>query len=218
MSQGVLRRTGFTATALAVAGGVLGFFGAHVYNGQPGRYVADATLALLPGPEVQVAETPAFWEVLNAGQATRTAAAVIGDDRWLVAAASTAGVPRTTLSLSAGAVPQTTLITVRVTASSAESARVALDSVLVDAVGLATRVSGPFDLQTVATPAAKPLGPSNIQVLAALVGAGMLLGAGSGALISRSARKRTSAGGSAHDIDHAPPAANDRESAERQPC
>lgn len=212
MRTGLLTRTGFTATALALAGGLLGVIGAHGFNGRPGQYSAGATLAMLPGPEVQVAETPAFWEVLNDGQATRTAAMVIGDDRWLVAAASAAGVPSSTITLTAGAVPQTTLISVTVKAGSAAAARAALDSVLVDAVGFAAKASGPFELQTVAAPAPKPLRPSDTQMLAALGGAGILIGAGSGVLISRSARKRA---GSVGDRDFAQTVGTQWEPAER---
>lgn len=212
MRTGLLTRTSFTATTLALAGGLLGVIGAHGFNGRPGQYSAGATLAMLPGPEVQVAETPAFWEVLNAGQATRTAAMVIGDDRWLVTAASAAGVPRSTLTLTAGAVPQTTLITVTVKAGSAAAAQAALDSVLGDAVGFAAKTSGPFELQTVAGPTPKPLRPSDTQMLAALGGAGILIGAGSGALISRSARKRAD---SADDLDYARTVGRQWEPAER---
>lgn len=212
MRSGLPGRTRFTATALAVAGGLLGVFAAHVYNGRPGQYTAQATLGMLPGPEVQVAETPAFWAVLNDGQATRTAAMVIGDKRWLLAAASAAGVPTSSLTLTAGAVPQTTLITVKVDAASATSAESALDAVLADAVGFAATVSGPFELRTVAAPAARPKRPSDAQVFGALGGAGMLLGVGAGMWISRSARRRADASdGAAY-----PSAAGaDREPAER---
>lgn len=214
MTRGLLTRTGLTAT-MAVAGGLIGLFGAHTYNGRPGQFSARATLAMLPGPEVQVAETPAFWEVLNSGQATRTAATVIGDSRWLVAAASAAGVPSSTLTLAAGAIPQTTLITVTVNGSSGAAARAALDSVLTDSAGFAARVSGPFELQTVAPPAARSLRPSDSQVLAALIGGGVLLGAGAGALLGRFLRRRARPAEAAAVADYASAGNPEWQSAER---
>ncbi len=188
--SGVRRtRPGFIAAALAMVGLLVGLSGAYVFNARTGQYRAQTTLAMLPGPEVQVVETPAFWEVLNSGQATRTAAVVLGDGRRLGAAASAAGVPRSTLSLSAGAVPQTTLITVTVKATSAAAAKAVLESVLNDAIGLASKVAGPFELQTATAIATKSLNPQRSQVFGALGIAGLLIGAGAGLLIGRSARR-----------------------------
>ena len=186
MKPGLLGRMGLIATALALIGLMAGILVAYLLNGQGERHIAQATLAMLPGPEVAAAETPEFWEVLNAGQATRSAAIVLTDSRWLDSAALAAGVPKSTLTLTAGPIPQTTLITVTVKANSAGAAGAALGSVLNDAVGLAESVSGPFRLQTVTPPAVQSSAPKIIQTFAALGIAGLLIGAGAGVLISRS--------------------------------
>lgn len=194
MNRTLLARTSFIVTTFAVLGLLIGVLCTYAFTGRAERFAAQATLAMLPGPEVAVADTPAFWEVLNAGQATRSAAIVLADSRWLDEAALTAGVSKSTLSLTAGAIPQTTLITVTMKADSAGAADAALDAVLADAIGLAATVSGPFRLQTVTTPTAQSVGPKNIQVLGAMGIAGLLLGAGGGFLISRSPRERLALG------------------------
>jgi PST family polysaccharide transporter len=193
VSRNLLTRTWLVMTVLATIGLSIGVLVAYVFNGHAERFTAQATLAMLPGPEVPVEQAPNFWEVLNQGQATRSAAIVLGDNRWLDAAASAAGVSKSDLTLSAGAIPSTTLITVRMQADSARGAELALDSVLTDASGFAASVSGPFRLETIASPdgSAHSMGPARVQMFGALGIAGLLVGAGAGLLVSRSAQGRS---------------------------
>ncbi|WP_156744577.1 hypothetical protein [Mycobacterium sp. E740] len=150
------------------------------------KFRAQATLAMLPASYIPTSDAAGYWEVLNHGQATRSAAIVLGQPTWLQAAAAAAGVPASELALSAGAVRDTTLIEVTIDANSAAAAEAALSAVLYDADGAATAVSGPFRLEVVKPPAgsAQPLGPSGIQVLGTAGIVGLVLGAGIGILIS----------------------------------
>ena len=190
MKSTLLTRTWLVVTALATVGLLIGLLGAQIVTARTAAFTAQATLAALPGPEITAAETPAFWEVLDAGQVTRSAAIVLADDRWLGGAALAAGVRKSTLTLTAGAIPQTTLITVTMKADSPGAANAALGSVLNDALGLAATVSGPFKLQIVTGPRVQSLEPNHIQLFGALGIAGLLVGAGAGLFISRSARTR----------------------------
>ena len=116
---------------------------AFLLTGHAERFKAQSTVAMLPGPTVPNTEVSNYWEVLNRGQATRSAAIVLQDDRWLGNASSAAGVPKSELALTAGAIPDTTLITVTMEANSAKAAEAALQSVLSEALGQAAQVSGP---------------------------------------------------------------------------
>jgi hypothetical protein len=147
---------------------------------------------MLPGPDVPLDQASNFWEVLNRGQATRSAAIVLGNDRWLDAAASTAGVPKSELALAAGALPDTTLITVTMQANSAKAADLALESVLTSASDVAATVSGPFKLESITSPdSAHSMSPDRVQTFGALGIAGLSIGAGAGLLVSRAARGRS---------------------------
>jgi len=185
-----------------------GILGGYVFTSRPDTYAARATLAMLPSPDVSVAETPAFWEVLNAGQATRSAAIVLGDNRWLDSAATAAGVRKSTLTLTAGAIPQTTLITISMKASSAAGARSALEAVLGDAVGLAAKTAGPFELRVISPPSVQTLSPMKNQVFAAASLAGFLAGAGIGLFIARIVPQRRRHEGSIDTIDDLPSLGN----------
>lgn len=189
----LLARTWLIVTVLATIGLSIGVLGTYVFTGHAERFTAQATLAMLPGPDVPVEQQPNFWDVLNQGQATRSAAIVLGESRWLDDAASAAGTSKSKLTLSAGAIPETTLINVTMKADSAKAAELALASVLTHASGLAAATSGPFMLQTIASPdgSAHSMSPSSVQTLGALGIAGLLVGAGAGLLISRSAQRRS---------------------------
>jgi len=179
---------------LAALGMLIGLLAANALTGREERFRAEATLAMLPERNIPLEQVSSFWEVLNRGQATGSAAIVLKDSSWLDAAAQAAGVPKSQLTLSAGAVPDTTLITVTMTAQSARAAEVALESVLADATRRAAAVSGPFSLETIAPPAgsARAMGPAPIQMLGALGMAGLLAGAGAGLMVSRSVRGKRS--------------------------
>src|SRR2546423_15176277 len=65
-------------------------------------YRAQMELAMLPSSTLTPQEVPSFWEALNQGQVTRTAAEVLGQRRWVPAAAQAAGVPASSLVLATG--------------------------------------------------------------------------------------------------------------------
>lgn len=197
MKRTNLARTWFVVVVLAAVGLAGGILAANVLVGRGGeRYTAHATLAMLPAPEVPAEQVSAFWEVLSRGQATRSAAVVLEDGRWLKAAAGAAGLPAADLELTAGVILDTTLIEIRMTASSAQGAETALDSVLADAVGLAATVSGPYTLKSVASPegSAQAIGPAPVQVRGGLALGGLLAGAVLGALIARFTLQRRASG------------------------
>lgn len=178
---------------LAAVGLLAGVLAAAVFTGRGERFTATATLAMLPGADVPLDQASNFWEVLNRGQATRSAAIVLGNDQWLDAAASTAGVHKSELTLAAGALPDTTLITVTMQANSAKAADTALESVLTSSSDLAATVSGPFKLESINSPdgSARSMSPDRVQIVGALGLAGLSIGAGAGLLISRAARGRS---------------------------
>lgn len=193
MNRAVLSRTWLIATGLAALGLIVGIAAAmFVTSSDRARYQAESTLAMLPSQQVPITQASGFWEVLNKGQATRSAAIVIADHKWLEAAAVAAGVPKSDLTLAAGAVPDTTLITVTMQANSAGAAESALDKVISDAATSAAKATGPFRLEVVgpAAGSAKALSPAKTQLFGALGLAGLLLGAGGGLWLSqRSSRK-----------------------------
>ena len=172
---------------LTVTGLMLGVLGALLYTSRPSGFRAHAVLAMLPEPAVQPADRPVAWQVLTEGQATRTAAIVLGQPHWLDGAARAAGSRPGDLVLAAGAIPQTTLIDVTVDAGSAPAAETALRAVLDAASPDAARVSGPFVLELVQAPSgsATPLAPPRLPVYLALALGGAAVGAGAGLLLAR---------------------------------
>lgn len=188
MDRNRLARTWVVATGLAVTGLLAGVLAAVVLTGrQPARYTAEATLAMLPSLQVPVTQAPGFWEVLSRGQATRSAAIVLADPKWLGAAGAAAGVRDSDLHLEAGAIADTTLITVRMAAGSAAAAETALNTVLADALAPAAGAAGPFRLEVVSGPggSARSTEPARVQMFAALGLAGLLVGGGAGLAVSR---------------------------------
>ncbi|GAT11188.1 hypothetical protein H7I77_23865 [Mycolicibacterium novocastrense] len=185
-------RRWLVAALCAVIGMVAGLLIAYVLLGHSKRYAAQATLAMLPASYIPTSEAAQYWDVLNHGQATRSAAIVFGQSTWLQSAAAAANVPPSELTMSAGAVRDTTLIEVSVEAGSPEAAEAALSSVLSDASGPATTVAGPFRLEVVRPPAgsAQALGPGGLQAYGAAGLAGLALGAGVGLLVGRRAGSR----------------------------
>jgi len=178
-------------TTFAVVGLLVGVLAAYFFTTSAERYKAEATLAMVPAADVPPESALQFWEVLNRGQATRSAAVALGDARWLEIAATAAGVDPSDLTLSAGAITDTTLISVTMEASSAWVAETALDAVLKNGVGYAATISGPFRLETITadSSSATSLSPNKLQSLVPFGVAGLLVGAGVGFLIGRSAQK-----------------------------
>lgn len=176
----------FIVASAASLGLLLGGLGAVEVDSAP-RFTAQASVAMLPGAQVKKESISNYWEVLNRGQATRTAAEVIGEPRWLGQAAPTRDAAAKDLELSAGAVPDTTLILVEVRASSATAATQALRRVLKAALPKAAPVSGPFALKVVSGLSQQPVSdnPGRPQLIGGLGVAGALLGGGIGLLLAR---------------------------------
>ena len=193
MTRTLLARTWFMVTILGIVGMGVGVLAAYMLSGHQHRYRAEATLAMQPAQDLPVESLSSFWEVLNRGQATRSAALVLEDGKWLTTAASAAGVPTPDLDLAAGAIPDTTLITVTMKANSGQAAEVALNSVLNRALDQAAKVSGPFRLDIVSSPdgSARSLSPDAVQMYGTLGIAGLVVGVGAGMLVSRSLRSRS---------------------------
>jgi hypothetical protein len=190
----IAARSWLMVVIFGLVGLAAGLIAAHLYSGTQERVKAQATLSMLPGPEVPASTLPDYWDVLNQGQPTRSAAIVLADTHWLNSAARAAGVPRSELELAAGAIPETSLITVTMKADSPEAAERALDSVLKQASSLAASASGPYILETVTPPigSARSIMPTQAQWVTGLGIGGFLVGAGLGLLISRWAQQRSS--------------------------
>ncbi len=180
------------AVVFGVIGMLIGLAIAFVLLGQSKRFAAQTTLAMLPASYIPTSEAAQFWEVLNNGQATRSAAIVLAQGTWLQPAAAAAGVPPSELSLTAGPIRDTTLIEVTLEANSPQTAEAALSSVLNDAVPPAIAVSGPFRLEVIrpATGSAQRLGPGGVQTYGTAGIAGLALGVGVALLASRWAERR----------------------------
>jgi hypothetical protein len=193
----LLARSWLIVTVLSVAGLAGGLIAADMFNGGPTRVKAQATLTMMPGPDVPPENLPDFWEVLNQGQPTRSAAIILADSRWLRSAATTARVPQSELELAAGAIPETSLITVTMKAHSPGAAERALDSVLAQASTVAASSSGPYILETVSPPtgSARSIMPTPAQWHTGLGIGGFLVGAGLGLVITRRGQKPTANSG-----------------------
>ncbi|MCX2932692.1 hypothetical protein ORI20_20680 [Mycobacterium sp. CVI_P3] len=177
-----------TIVVVAVIGAVLGAVLGVLAAPKPSRFVASANVAFLPGPDLTTVEASNFWEVLTRGQITRTAAIVYNDARWLTPAADAAKVPIGELTLMAAAVPETTMLTVTVTANSAAAAEAALNSVLVTATPEVSSLAAPYFVKVLWPPknsAYPEATPGPMQVGAAGGLGGLLVGAGVGWFVAR---------------------------------
>jgi hypothetical protein len=195
---------------LALVGAILGaVLGALAVSG-PSRYSAAANVAFLPAPELTTVEASNFWEVLTRGQVTRTAAIVYDDARWLTPAAEAAKVPRGELNLDAVALPETTMLTVTVTAGSPEAAEAALTSVLTTATPEVSSLASPYSVKVLwpqeNSAWAEP-GPGRLQLAAAGGLGGLLIGAGIGWLVQarRTGRESVPADHAVDDSTHGAP-------------
>lgn len=171
------------AVVLALVGAALGALAAALAAPSADRYIASANVALLPAPELTGVEASDFWEVLTRGQVTRTAAIIYEDPRWLATAAAAASVPREDLTLTAAALPDTTLLTVTVTAGSASAAEAALNNVLVIATPEVGSLAAPYFVKVLWPPeysayAEPTLGRTQLAAAGAL--GGLLVGGGIG--------------------------------------
>jgi len=141
-------------------------------------YQAKAQVALVPGTDLTTAEASAYWEVLDQNQVPRTAATVFNDERWLPSAVAAAGVDAGALTLTAGAIPDTTLVSITADGPSARSVQAAVSDLLDKATPEVSAVSAPFQVRVVSQPdhATATTTPRLQPVLAGAL-AGLLLGA-----------------------------------------
>lgn len=171
----------------AVAGILLGAGALGSIQIEP-RYQAEANVALLPATDLTMAEASGFWEVLTRGQINRVAAIIYGEDRWRPSAAATAGTAVENLTLTAGAIPETTMVRVTAEAGSAAAAEAALTNLLQSATPEVESVSAPFDVRIMWPPehnATPVTAPTSIQLVGAGAVAGALTGIGAGVLLLR---------------------------------
>lgn len=158
-------------------------------------YRATAEIAMVPGPDLTTADASAYWEVLTQGQVSRTAATVYADPRWLDSAAEAAGVRAAQLTLTAGALPETTMVSISADAPSAAAAQAAVTDLLDKATPEVGAVSAPFKVRVVSkSTSATAMTTSRLQVILAGALAGLLVGgaAGVGATMLRTRSTGTS--------------------------
>ena len=185
----------------AIVGAALGFLLAP----QSHWYQSSANVALLPAPDLTTEQSSSFWEVLTRGQVSRTAAVLYNDPRWLPAAANAAKVPQADLSISAAALPDTTIVVVTVVAHSAAAAEAGLNDVLNRAPPNVTSLAAPFAVKVMWPPEGNALplpSPRRSQFAAAAGLGGLLIGAGGGWLLARSREQRGGSGVRRADTVH----------------
>jgi hypothetical protein len=153
----------------------------------PTNYRAEAQVALLPARDTPPAELSSSWEALSRGQSSRIAAQVLGQRRWLSAAARAAGAPPSSLQLTAGAVADTTVISIDVVAPTPQGAEKAVNAVIVEARPLIEDVAGKISVEIIQPPegSATPVGTPAPQLLTVTGIAGLLIGAGATLLVHR---------------------------------
>ena len=156
------------------------------------RYRAETQVALLPARTTPPEDLSDYWEALSRGQAARVAAEVLGQRRWIAPAAATTGVPASSITLSAGAVAETTLIDVSLEAGSPSAAETGLNTVIREARPVVEAVSGPFALEVVqsADGSAERLGVAANQLFAVAGATGLLVGSGIALMIVRRRMRR----------------------------
>jgi len=188
----------------ALIGAILGGAAGYLLAPQASRYKATANVAMLPAPDLTTVEASNFWEVLTRGQITRTAAVIYDDARWLPSAANAAKVPQGELTLTAAALPETTILTVTVTASSRGAAESALNDVLTTATPEVSSLAAPYFVKVMWPPkgSAAPLPlPSHVQIAAAGALAGLLVGGGVGWFVVRRRNRAAVADNSTGVVD-----------------
>ena len=186
------------ALAGAVVGAAIGFFGVP----HPSRYELSANVAFLPAADLTTVEASSFWEVLTRGQITRTAAVVYGDPRWVASAASAAKLPQSEVSVTAAALPDTTVLKVTATANSAAGAEAVLNDVVTNATTEVTSLVAPYSVKVLMPPkgGAVPVpAPTGTQLAAAGAVGGLLIGGGVGLVVARRRTRSTADHNHLHD-------------------
>jgi capsular polysaccharide biosynthesis protein len=136
----------------ALVGAVIGAGLGYLLAPEAHRYTASANVAVLPAANLTTEEASSFWDVLTRGQVGRTAAVLYDDPRWLPSAANAAKVPESELTLTAAALPETTMVSVTVTARSPAAAESALNDVLTTATGEVTSLTAPYAVKVIWPP------------------------------------------------------------------
>ena len=165
----------------ALVGGVLGVMVAP--DGT--RYKISTNVALVPPPNLSTTESSGLWEVLTGGQINRNAAIVYADPRWSPSAANAAKVPQGDLVLTAAALPETTLLIITATASSAAGAEAALNDLPTTATPEVASLAAPYFVKVIWPPKGSAVAlPSSDPTQMGGAGAlgGLLLGGGIGVL------------------------------------
>lgn len=164
----------------AFVGSLIGAGLGYLLAPEAHRYQASANVALLPAANLTTEEASSFWDVLTRGQISRTAAVLYEDPRWLPSAANAAKVPESELTVTSAALPETTMVSVTVTAGSPAAAEAALNDVLTTATAEVTSLTAPYAVKVIWPPkgSATPVpiaGRSQLAVAGAL--GGLLIGA-----------------------------------------
>ncbi|WP_236147335.1 hypothetical protein [Mycolicibacterium sp. CH28] len=192
----------------ALVGALIGAAVGALAAPPPSKFTASANVALLPPADLTAQEASSFWEVLTRGQVTRTAAVLYADTRWLSSAAKSAKVSPNELSLTAGALPETTMLTVTVTAPSSTAAEAALNDVLTTATPEVSALASPYDVKVLfpLEGSAVPVPvPGKAQLAAAGGIGGLLVAIGVSWVIARRRRNATVPVGVAADtVDEEP--------------
>lgn len=186
----------------ALVGAVIGAGLAAFVTPKSSQYQIAAHVALVPAPDLTTVEASNFWEVLTRGQMTRTAAILYQDGRWLPSAAKVAKEPQSSLTLTAAALPETTMLNISMTASSAAAAEAALNDVLTNATPEVSALVQPYFVKVIWPPknGAWPLpAPAATQLAAGGALGGLLAGGAVGFFFIR--WRRTRAAGSPVAVD-----------------
>jgi hypothetical protein len=173
----------------------------------PPRYRAETKVALLPGRNVPPQELASAWEALSRGQAARIAAEVLQQRRWIAPVALYAGVPPASISITAGAIVDTSLVTVGVEAGSSQAAEQAADDLVREARPVVEEVSGPFVLEILqpAAGGAKSIGTPLSQLLVVAGAVGLLIGSGGALMVIRNRPSWTDPRGAAPGVSRERP-------------
>lgn len=181
-----------TVALAGLVGLMVGLLAALGIVATPDTYEAQTRLAIVPAESVPSSEIPGYWEVLSRGQANRTAAEVLAQPRWTGAASAEAGTAPVDVAVSAGAIPDTTLVDLVVQGPDPQATVRVAEAVVRLGTPVAQEVTGPFEIHTVqeAAGTVRNLAAPPVQVFVALAAAGLLFGLGAGLLVDRLYRGR----------------------------
>ncbi|MCB1294349.1 MAG: hypothetical protein KDB67_06670 [Gordonia sp.] len=203
MTRPIGTRTRAIISAGVLLGALVGMLLSWSLTPNETRYVAKADVALLPPKKLSTARSSGFWEVLTGGQLPKTVALIYQDtDRWLPVMAAAADVEQSDLTLTAAAIPETTMLTVSVEAPTSTAAERGLAAVLSAASSNVKSIARPFEVEVIKTVAgsARPVAkssPTQVAILGAAAGA--LLGLGAALAITRGAGRHRMRGAGAAD-------------------